>query len=227
VLAVFGLHFNHTWDLTAAGTLALAAVTLAAVVVAAVSLRRTGKAIELSREEVEEAHRPVVVPVIDKTFMDLGSDGALEKRPALMRDNATLVVPVENIGTGPALRVKATVTEWNGPGGSFSAYGMGGQKPAETTGLGVGVLMPLLLTLPWEVAGGPLASFRVSITYEDLARKAWATTALYVAARGRYAELDIAAITVATPGFRQDPALAQPVKATGWTELKALVRPRR
>jgi hypothetical protein len=50
--------FNSTWDRTAIGTLVLAAVTLAVVIVAAIGLRKTRAGLALSRREVEESNAP-------------------------------------------------------------------------------------------------------------------------------------------------------------------------
>lgn len=79
MLAFWGLHFNHTWDLTAVGTLALAIATFVSLFFARNALKKTQAQIELgqsqlkqtqeeiglSRKEVEQAHRPVLVPVAD------------------------------------------------------------------------------------------------------------------------------------------------------------------
>lgn len=62
---IAGLTFNPEYDLTAVGTLALALVTLAAVALAVRALKQTQQEIEVSRSQVEESHRPLVVPVAD------------------------------------------------------------------------------------------------------------------------------------------------------------------
>lgn len=62
---------------TAIGTLAVAFVTGVSLYFGWRSLRQNQREIELSRKEVEEAHRPVIVPVVDDTsYMDLGGEGA-------------------------------------------------------------------------------------------------------------------------------------------------------
>lgn len=109
--------FNGTWDRTAIGTLALAAVTLLLagasfwmVVLTRGSLAQTKDEIALSRREVEEAHRPVLVPAVDSTsYIDLGAIGANRERRPQLEPGGHLFVPVENIGPGPALNVEATV----------------------------------------------------------------------------------------------------------------------
>src|ERR1700680_4128893 len=101
--------FNGTWDWTAIGTLALAFVTLLLasatfwmVKLTRGSLAQTKDEIALSRREVEEAHRPVLVPVVDTTsYIDLGADGANRERRPQLEPGGRLFVPVENIGSGP------------------------------------------------------------------------------------------------------------------------------
>jgi hypothetical protein len=75
--------FNGTWDWTAVGTLALAVATFVSLFFARIALKKTQdqielgqqqlaqtqREIELSRSEVEEAHRPLIVPVLAKTFV--------------------------------------------------------------------------------------------------------------------------------------------------------------
>jgi hypothetical protein len=110
--------FNNVFDWTAVGTLALAAVTLALaaatfwmVKLTRRSLEQTRDEINVSRREVEEAHRPVLVPVVDSTsYMDLGADGAGRKRRPQLEPGGQLFVPVENIGSGPALNIEASVS---------------------------------------------------------------------------------------------------------------------
>ena len=99
--------FNGTWDWTAIGTLALAVVTLAAVIVAAIALRQTRAAIALSQKEVQEAHRPVVVPVVGEREVGTASRSMLPVGPKV-RDGL-VVIPVQNIGVGPALHVEASL----------------------------------------------------------------------------------------------------------------------
>lgn len=73
--------FNSTWDWTAVGTLTLAIVTGVSLAFGWGSLKQAQKGLALSRAEVEEAHRPVIVAVISKRLMDLVSDGSGETRP--------------------------------------------------------------------------------------------------------------------------------------------------
>lgn len=63
--------FNSAWDWTAIGTLALAAVTGA-------SLAFGWKSPRQGQKEVEEAHRPVLVPLADSRPMDVVETGLPE-----------------------------------------------------------------------------------------------------------------------------------------------------
>jgi hypothetical protein len=143
------LAFAGNWDATALGTLALAVATFASLRFARRSLgqmqqqiklgqhqlEQTQREIELSRSEVEEAHRPVVVPVADPTaYMDLGADGANRERRLQLEQGGRLFVPVQNIGSGPALNVEATVSGVSLPDEGRTEH----QTSARIAGLGEG-----------------------------------------------------------------------------------------
>jgi hypothetical protein len=87
-------------------TLALAVITVGLVIVGVWSLlqtrhalKQTQDAIELSRAEVREAHRPVLAPVNDTSRMIVQSSNA---KPHLMGvpqfDGEALLVPLANVG---------------------------------------------------------------------------------------------------------------------------------
>jgi hypothetical protein len=184
--------FNGTWDWTAVGTLALAVVTLAAVIIGTVSLRQTRKAIALSREEVEEAHRPVVVPVIVPRPLGAASvsssRGTVPTRPSVIAEGL-LAVPVQNIGSGPALNITATVKQltadhepWRGP---FEP-----QTPGTAAGIGRDQIIRIVIRVHgWEERW----SFELTITYEDVAGKKWSTVGRYIANNEQYLGVAITA----------------------------------
>jgi hypothetical protein len=209
VLAVFGLHFNHTWDLTAAGTLALALLTLITLIVNGFALRQTRRAIQLSRQEVEEAHRPVLVPLADSRPIDItgySGVGRASAQPAVPGESQ-LTVPIENIGTGPALRVEATVELLNDEGGP-SAAGTGGMTLALLTGVKAsGSVVPLIRV--HGLAG--LTSFWLTLTYEDVAGKGWITKARYIKTLSRYEDLTVNTLDEGAYGLRKDSELLKPV----------------
>jgi hypothetical protein len=175
--------FNGTWDWTAVGTLALAAVTLALagatfwmVKLTRRALRDSRDEIALSRREVEEAHRPVVVPVVGKTSIDLGAEGRVERRPQVLRDGK-LLVPVENVGPGPALNVEAWASLLD-DAGQPSTGSSGQQLSARVAGIGPKANSPLLIQVHnWT--GTP--SFSLRIEYDDVASNGWCTSAIFAA----------------------------------------------
>jgi|ERR1035438_284434 hypothetical protein len=117
--------FNGTWDWTAIGTLALAVVTGGSLVFGWASLKQTQRAIALSRGEVEEAHRPVLVPFQRSgTAIKFRGGEISADRPSVAGNDpdrqdlphySAVFLPVENVGVGPALNVRG---EFTGPRGS-------------------------------------------------------------------------------------------------------------
>jgi len=170
-------------ELTAYATAGVAAVTLLLAGATAWMVKLTGKAlrqgqeeIKLSRSEVEEAHRPVIVPVLAKTFVDLGADGQHEKRPQVLRDGK-LLVHVENIGPGPALNVEAWARLLDDSGGP-SAGSSGPLFAARAAGIGPQSDMPLLIQVHnWT--GTP--NFSLHVEYDDVASNGWSTDSVFVA----------------------------------------------
>jgi len=170
-------------ELTAYATAGLAVVTLLLAGATTWMVRLTGEAlnqgqeeIKLSRSEVEEAHRPVVVPVLAKTFVDLGADGKYEKRPQVLRDGK-LLVHVENVGPGPALNVEAWARLLDDSGGP-SAGSSGPLFSARAAGIGPQSDTPLLIQVHnWT--GTP--NFSLRIEYEDVASNGWRTNSVFVA----------------------------------------------
>jgi hypothetical protein len=194
------LAFADNWDATALGTLALAIATFLSLSFARRSLgqmqeqiklgqqqlEQTQREIELSRSEVEEAHRPVVVPIVDSTaYMDLGADGAGRERRPQLEPGGRLFLPVENIGSGPALNVEASVAGESIADEARTEH----QTSARVAGLGEGHFRALLIDLPfWK----ELWTFTLTIEYSDVAGKSWRTTALFLRDTGRYEAVTIA-----------------------------------
>jgi hypothetical protein len=184
--------FDGTWDWTAIGTLGLAAVTLAAVIVGAISLRQTRKAIALSRKEVEEAHRPVVVPVVIAHPPDLvlrsvsGSRRTFPDRPSVA-ESGVLAVPVQNIGSGPALCVVASIERLDENGERYTGA-IEHQTPGKVAGLGKDQTVPIEIRYHgWEERW----NFELTLVYKDVAGKQWATISRYVAEHRRYEDVAI------------------------------------
>lgn len=150
-------------------------------------LEQTQREIELSRSEVEEAHRPVLVPVVDSTsYMDLGADGANRERRPQLEPGGLLLVPIENIGSGPALNVEASVSGVSIPDEARTEH----QTSARIAGLGERDFLALLIELPfWK----ELWSFTLTIEYSDVAGKGWLTMALFLRDTGRYDAVTVSA----------------------------------
>lgn len=191
--------FNGTWDWTAIGTLALAVVTLAAVIVGAVSLRQTRKAIALSRKEVEEAHRPVVIPVVIARPPDLmaqsvsGSRRTFPDRPSVA-EPGVLAVPVQNIGSGPALRVVASIERLDEQGDLYRGA-IEHQTPGEVAGIGKDQTVPIEIGYHgWEERW----NFQLRLVYEDVAGKRWVTVGRYIHEHRRYEGVGFEALSTPT-----------------------------
>jgi hypothetical protein len=163
------------------------------VIVGTVSLRQTRKAIALSCREVEEAHRPVVVPVVIARPPDLGpqsvsgSRRTFPARPCVV-ESGVLVVPVQNIGSGPALRIVASVERLNDDGSVWDMGAIEPQTPGTVAGLGQDQTVPIEIRAHgWEERW----NFQLRLVYEDVADKRWSTVGRYLAATGQYQDVTI------------------------------------
>lgn len=184
--------FNSTWDWTAVGTLTLAIVTGVSLAFGWGSLKQTQEGLALSRAEVEEAHRPVVVPVIvarpSATASVSSSRHTVPTRPSVIAEGL-LVVPVQNIGSGPALNITASVKQltadhepWRGP--------YEPQTPGTAAGIGQDQTIPIAIRAHgWEERW----SFDLTITFEDVAGKKWSTVGRYIANLEQYLGVEITA----------------------------------
>jgi hypothetical protein len=183
-----GLEFNDTFDVTAIGTVALAVVTFVSLLFGWWTLRQTKASIALSRREVEEAQRPVVVPLRDpgRTLTIMGGQD-LPATPFVPR-TGLLVVPVRNVGKGPALRVDVTVEGFNAAGGWSGAWSGPQSVGLLATAIGADEMTPLEVDLPGvaEVPG-----FDLSLVYEDVAGKKWLTFTRWIPDLGRYEDISI------------------------------------
>lgn len=188
--------FDGTLDWTAVGTLALAIATFVSLVFGRKSLRHGQHAIELSRRQVEEAHRPVVVPVIiprqPATASVSSSRHTLPNGPCVI-EPGVLVIPVQNIGAGPALTVAAAIKPLDAeanPHTDLAEF----QAPGMVAGIGKDQTIPIEIRAHgWEQLWG----FDLTLTYEDVAEKKWSTVSRYHVDEGRYGGVTITAEAVA------------------------------
>jgi hypothetical protein len=142
---------------------------------------------------------------------DSSSIGPPSAQPAVPGEGQ-LTVPIENIGTGPALRIEATVELLNEDGGP-SAAGTGGVTLASLTGIKAsGSVVPMI-----GVHGlSGLPGFWLTLTYEDVAGKGWLTKARFIASLGRYEDLTINTQAEGAYGLKRERQLLKPVPLRGF-----------
>jgi hypothetical protein len=185
VRIILALHFQDAVDPTAIATLLLAVATVWSAMFARRALKASQAEIKELQDQGSRAHRPVIIPVVDHGRMDLGPRGTTERMPKLT-DGTTLVVPTENIGAGPALRLCATV--------EFPPHA---DTPANTaarvarTKL-MGVAKTSFVVLEFDVDRWPAdAGFKLVVDYEDLAKRAWRTEGEWYPKSKRWANVDV------------------------------------
>jgi hypothetical protein len=203
-LMILGFKFSNELDLTAIGTLLLAATTLLSLFFVRRSLKQTQvqinlgqrqlaqtqeeigfsrKEICLSRKEVEAAHRPVVVPVAGGQHFTLANGEDLPAGPYVPK-LGLLVVPIMNVGLGPALCL-----DWTIEGLDLAESWSERQRLGEVTGIGVSEVLSLEIAID-DLDDVP--DFNLTLTYDGVAGKGWRTVAGWIAADGRYEGLAIA-----------------------------------
>jgi hypothetical protein len=203
---VIAVAFDGTWDWTAVGTLALALATFVSLYFARRALgqaqeqiklgqkqlEQTQREIELSRREVEEAHRPVLVPVIiaqRSQMIPLPVNMARTSYPLhpFVAEPGKLIVPVQNIGTGPALNVVVSIERLQDDGAPWTGA-IEQQTPGKATGIGPGAPVHIeVFYHGWEQRW----SFRLTVAYEDLAGKSWVTVGYYIGESKRFEGVDV------------------------------------
>jgi hypothetical protein len=150
---LLALKFSGNLDITGVATVGLALLT---VVLASVAWRQAG----LVRQQVEDARQPVVVP---------GGRNA-DAAPSTMAGQ--LVVPVVNVGMGPALEVEGEV--W--------VAGQAERYPARRPipGLPVGATGTLGFQAPYSAD----SEFRLTLMCRDAAHAPHRTSAAWNPQRG-------------------------------------------
>jgi hypothetical protein len=203
-LMILGFKFSNELDLTAIGTLLLAASTLLSLFFVRRSLNQTQlqinlgqrqlaqtqheigfsrKEICLSRKDAEAAHRPVVVPVAGGQHFTLANGEDLPAGPYLPKPGL-LVVPIMNVGLGPALCL-----DWAIEGPALADSWSERQRLGEVTGIGVSEVISLEIAID-DLNDVP--DFNLTLTYDGVAGKGWRTVAGWIADGGRYEGLAIA-----------------------------------
>jgi hypothetical protein len=198
---ILGLKLNDELDLTAIGTLLLATATLLSLFFVRRSLKQTQAQIELgqqqlaqtqkeialSRREVEEAHRPVVVPVTGGQQVTLTSGKRLPAGPYVPEPDL-LLVPIMNIGLGPALYVESVIEGLDSADGWSDGWS-GPRILGGVTSIGVSGVIRLEIAIH-DLSDVP--DFKLTLTYDDIAGMGWRTVARWAADLGRYEDLTIA-----------------------------------
>ncbi len=199
---ILGLNFNDELDLTAIGTLLLAAATFLSLLVVLRSLKQNQAQIKLgqqqlaqtqeeigfsrkeacfTRAEAEAAHRPVVVPVAGGQHVTLAGGEELPAGPHLP-EPGLLVVPIMNIGLGPALSLESTIEALEPAEAASEAWSE--QQPlGEVTGICVSEVISLETAID-EL--GEVPSFKLTLTYHDVVGREWRTVAGWISDRRRY-----------------------------------------
>ena len=156
-------------------TLLLAVITLGSVVLGWMSMRQTREEIDLSRQEAEAAHRPLVVPVTDQgTTVTPSGFNAMPSIPRALIGGA-LMVPIRNIGAGPALSITVIVVGRDQAGNYSEAWG---NRIHHSYALVAAVGETLPVTVVIDRLGG-VPSFDLQIAYRDLGGRNWVTSAKY------------------------------------------------
>jgi hypothetical protein len=176
----FALQLTGNVDPAALVTFILALLTVALLVVVIRALHLAQREVDRWRNQVEQSHRPVVVPIHSTMQMPV------------YQGHGELLVPIENIGSGPALDLHLFVTPRDENGAVSPAWG-------EVRHIGAAAGLAVSKTTPVEVRAwglGGLTSFDVWVSYFDLAGKEWVTSAKYLASEegSRYTNLWVAAV---------------------------------
>jgi hypothetical protein len=188
------LGFAGDWDATAIGTLLLAVAMFVSLIFARRALGQTQQQIKLgqqqlaqtqreiapSRTEVEEAHRPVVVPLHDNRRIDFVTDEGVRTvaaQPSVSGNIGRIMLgtPIENVGTGPALNVEAAV--------KIAHEQPALQKLPALRVDGRLVLEIGLNDLELQKNRSGIPTHDLVVTYQDVAGKGWITRARYIGNR--------------------------------------------
>jgi hypothetical protein len=169
---LFALTFTGNVDPTALATFLLAALTLAAVIVGGKALRKTQSEIDTSRLEVEEAHRPVLIPLhdVNQELREFDAPTVYRAKPRY-KENNRVVVPIKNIGSGPALNISVNLALLDDTGDEQGDM----MHQTNIVGLGVSEMTPVEVFVPAR----EMPNFRLRAQYADVAGKTWQTSADY------------------------------------------------
>jgi hypothetical protein len=146
----------------------------------------------VAERQAGESHRPVIVgvgengPLIQRVGSSRGevpgrpyvrpyNGPALQELRRRPTPTTVLIVPVENIGSGPALNVSACVTEWVARHNIYTNVRASEQTPGVTAGLGAGstVQLEIHIQVPKtpDIFANGSPGFVLRITYRDVPKR--------------------------------------------------------
>jgi hypothetical protein len=174
-----GLSESGATEATAYGTIGLAAVTL-------ISLAFGWRALRQGQREVEEAHRPVLVPVDDRRTILLPGRGEKQAAPRVLDEHPAIVmIPIENVGSGAALNACGCVES------DEDASSIIESKPLAAAGKGATKALWFTAATWLGTPGGSAADLTLSVRYEDVGQGRWLTTARWDASKDRFDRIRI------------------------------------
>ncbi len=179
---VLGLEFVNEIDATGIGTVVLAAATAGLAF-------WTHKAVSQGNDEIERAHRPVLIPLADagdKGLRPRVSGGGAT--PAQKPEPNRFRLPVRNIGMGPELHVTASV-EFGDSEGSRSTHGI--DTRCSVAEEAIPHLAPFAVLVITDPPVSSLTGFTVALDYEDIAGNQWMTAARYSTSDDRFHDVKI------------------------------------
>ena len=205
---VLALRFQDSVDPTAIATLLLALATVFLAIFARHALKASQREITELHNQGERAHQPVMIPVFDHGRMDLGPRGTTERMPKVT-DGTTLLVPTENIGAGPALKLYAKAELRPHSDTSVNAT----DRVVRTKLMGVAKTSFLLLE--FDVDRWPAdPAFTLVLDYKDLAGSGWKTEGEWDPGSKRWTNVDVKKVPEG-PAATRPPRDGESPTATG------------
>lgn len=186
---VWGLEGFHELDPVAVATIILAAATF-------YMARYTAEQVEMTRLEINASQRPVIVPTVLSGYGGKQGPGG---RGALNR----IVVPVKNLGRGPAINIDVYCE-----GDDFI-----GSIAENHAALGAGEEAQVLFP---NNGGSDVHPFAITIVYDDLGGQSYKTTAQWdtgVAGGALYTEMKM-----------EGPLLGRPAGGAGTSAQRHLMK---
>lgn len=171
LLAFLGLHFDGAIDATGVATVFLALVTAALAWF-------TRDAVQQGAAELAQSQRPVLLP-----FRDGGNE------PRLLDDSperSTFVLPIVNVGVGPAMAIAAQVEFGDIDARPSDAPWV--QIWAERTAVGAGEKTGLLFE---GVQLTALMGFVFNIEFSDVAGRSWFARGYYSEREHRFFDYEV------------------------------------